>query len=158
MEFFADTANMEELKEMISWGVVDGCTTNPKIILREKGCNFETRMKEILSTLNGKPVSIEVTTNDTQEMIEEARKYNTWRGNVVVKIPMTENGLKAVKILGAEGIKTNVTAIMNKNQAVMAAKAGATYVSIFWGRIEDMGYDAQQVVRETVEVLEEFQI
>lgn len=151
MEIFADTANLDDLKELISWGIISGCTTNPKIIFEEKGCDFETRMKEILKLVDG-PVSIEVTTNDTNDMIKEAEKYSKWGSNAVVKIPMIVNGLKAVKSLKEEGIKTNVTACMNTNQAVLAAKAGATYVSLFWARIEDMGYNVENICRDTVDI------
>jgi len=151
MEIFIDTANLNDIKEIDSWGIIDGCTTNPKIVAQEKVGNFETRMKEILRIVNG-PVSIEVTTNDTDEMIREAEIYNSWGSNVVVKIPMTIEGLKTVKILTEKGIKTNVTACMNTNQAILAAKAGATYVSLFWGRIEDIGYNATKIVEETADI------
>lgn len=151
VEIFIDTANLSDIKEIMSWGIVDGCTTNPKIIFEEKGCNFEMRMKEILKLVKG-PVSIEVTTNDTGEMIKEAEVYNTWGNNVVVKIPMTIEGLKAVKVLKEKNIKTNVTACMNTNQAILAAKAGATYISLFWGRIEDLGYNATKIVEDTADI------
>jgi len=154
MEIFIDTANIEEIKEAISWGVIDGCTTNPKIVSKEN-VPFEARMKEILAIVDG-PVSIEVTTNDTNEMVVEAETYNKWAPNVVIKIPMTIEGLKAVNILSRKGIKTNVTAAMSMKQAVLAAKSGATYVSLFWGRIEDMGYDAEKVVGDTVQVFEKY--
>ena len=151
MQIFIDTANLKDIDEINEWGIIDGCTTNPKIVAQEKVGNFETRMKEILVKING-PVSIEVTTNDTQEMIKEAETYNSWGNNVVVKIPMTIEGLKAVKILTEKGIKTNVTACMNTNQAILAGKAGATYVSLFWGRIEDLGYNATKIIEETVNI------
>jgi transaldolase len=150
MEFFIDTANLDDIREALSWGVIDGCTTNPKIVATEK-VDFETRMKEIIKLVPG-PVSIEVTSNDWQEMVKEADIFTKWGPNVVVKIPMSLPGMKAVKILSEKGIKTNVTAAMCMKQAVFAAKAGATYVSLFWARIEDMGYDATAVVSETVEV------
>lgn len=155
MKIFIDTANLEKIKEISSWGIVEGCTTNPKIISKEEDANFEERIKKILEIVDG-PVSVEVTTNDPEKMIEEAEKYNKWGENVVVKIPMGPSGLKAVKILSEKGIKTNVTACMSMSQAVLAAKAGATYASLFMGRICDMGYDAKEVIRETVEVFEEF--
>jgi len=150
MEIFIDTAIVSEIREAQSWGVVDGCTTNPKLIAMAN-VDFEKTMKEILQEVHG-PVSIEVTTNNLDEMIKEAEHYNKWGSNVVIKIPMSIDGLKAVKMLTERGIKTNVTAVMSMKQAVLAAKAGATYVSLFWGRIEDMGYDAEQVIRETVEI------
>lgn len=153
MKIFIDTANVDEIKEMMSWGIIDGCTTNPKILFEEKGCNFEERMKEIINLVKG-PVSIEVTTNNTEEMVKEAEKYSKWGENVVVKIPMNVPGLKAVKVLNNREIKTNVTACMSTNQAVLAAKVGATYVSLFLGRIGDMGYDSFRVLEETVKIFE----
>lgn len=152
MEFFIDTANLEDINESLSWGVISGCTTNPIIVAKEKA-DFETRMKEILEIVDG-PVSIEVTTNDTKEMIKEAQEFVKWGKNVVIKIPMGIPGLKATKVLAEKGIKTNVTACMSLKQVVLAAKAGATYVSLFWGRIEDMGHNAQQVVSNAVDTFE----
>ncbi len=151
MEIFIDTANIGDIKEITSWGIIDGCTTNPGIVAKEKGCNFKERMIDILKLVNG-PVSIEVTTNDTNEMIKEAEEFNHWGKNVVVKIPMTIEGLKAVKVLREKNIKTNVTACMNMNQAILAAKSGATYVSLFWARIEDMGYNSSKIVEETADI------
>jgi transaldolase len=153
MEIFIDTAIISEIREAQSWGVVDGCTTNPKLIAMAN-VDFEKTMKEILELVKG-PVSIEVTTNDTEEMIREGEYYNRWGANVVIKLPMSIEGLKAVKVFKEKGIKTNVTAVMSCKQAVLAAKAGATYVSLFWARIEDMGYDAEQIVRDTVQIFNE---
>nr|MDO8084628.1 transaldolase family protein [Candidatus Sigynarchaeum springense]MDO8118498.1 transaldolase family protein [Candidatus Sigynarchaeota archaeon] len=151
MQFFADTANIDELKELISLGIVEGCTTNPTICLKEKGCNFETQMKKIIDLVNG-DVSIEVTSNKYEEMLKQARLFSSWGKNVVVKIPMNRDGLKAVFTLGKEGISTNVTACMATKQAILAAKAGAKYVSFFWARIEDMGHSAKDTVTSTVEL------
>ena len=153
MEIFADTASLDELKELLSWGIISGCTTNPKICAKE-GVEFKTRMKDILHLVNG-PVSIEVTTNDYDLMLKEAKEYSSWGKNAVVKVPMNANGLKAVKILKEMGIKTNVTACMSTKQAILPALAGADYVSIFWARIEDMGYNAQAVAEETVKVFKD---
>jgi len=153
MEIFADTASLDELKEFLSWGLVAGCTTNPKICADE-GVDFETRMKDILKLVKG-PVSIEVTTNDYELMVKEAKKYASWGKNAVIKIPMNINGLKAVKTLKEEGIKTNVTACMSTKQAILPALAGADYVSLFWARIEDMGYDAREITEQTVRVFRE---
>ncbi|MBU0758266.1 MAG: fructose-6-phosphate aldolase [Nanoarchaeota archaeon] len=153
MKIFADTANLDELNELLSWGVIDGCTTNPAIVSKEKGIDFETRMKEIIGLVDG-PVSIEVTSNDLDEMLKQSREFARWGKNVNVKIPMGITGLKAVNILKKEGISTNVTACMSMKQAVLAAKAGATFVSLFWARIEDMGYNAEQVVTETVDIFD----
>ena len=153
MEIFADTANLNELQEFNSWGVIDGCTTNPIICVKSGITDFEGHMKKILAMIDG-PVSIEVTTNDLDEMLMQAHMFATWGDNVVVKLPMNIPGLKATKVLSEEGIKTNVTACMSTKQAILAAKAGATYVSIFWARIEDMGYDASIVVKDTREILD----
>lgn len=153
MEIFVDSANVEEIKEIISWGIVDGCTTNPKIASMEKGKDFEQNTKEILKLVKG-PVSVEVTTNDLQEMLAEGRKYASWGKNVVVKVPMGIAGLKAVNILKQKGIKTNVTACMSSAQAIMAAKAGADYASLFYSRIGDMGYSPTRVVEETVRLFQ----
>jgi len=153
MEIFADTANLDELKEVISWGIVDGCTTNPKILSKEKGVNFEEHMKKVLKLVAG-PVSIEVTTNEYEGMVKEAEEYATWGKNAVIKLPMNENGLKAAAYLEKKGIHVNVTACMSVNQAILAAKTGATYVSLFLSRIGDMGYDGVDVIRKTVEIFD----
>ncbi len=153
MEIFVDSANIEEIKEIISWGIVDGCTTNPKIASMEKGKDFESNTKEILKLVNG-PVSIEVTTNDLNEMLNEGRKYASWGNNAVVKVPMGTAGLKAVKIFREEGIKTNVTACMSVGQAILAAKSGADYASLFYSRIGDMGYNPTRVVEDTVRMFQ----
>jgi len=153
MEIFADTASLDDLKELLSWGIISGCTTNPKICAQED-VEFEKRMKEILQLVKG-PVSIEVTTNDYNLMVEEAKKYASWGDNTVVKVPMNAPGLKAVKTLKEEGIKTNVTACMSAKQAILPALAGADYVSIFWARIEDMGYNAQTVAEDTVKAFKD---
>lgn len=153
MQIFADTANINEIQEFISWGVVDGCTTNPIICVKSGITDLEGHMAKILKMVDG-PVSIEVTTNDQQEMLEQAMMFATWGENVVVKLPMNVAGLKTCKILTERGIKTNVTACMSSKQAILAAKAGATYVSLFWARIEDMGYDAAAIVKETRDILD----
>lgn len=139
MKFFLDTANVEEIKRVNRLGLVDGVTTNPTIISRE-GRDFEEVIKEICSIVDG-PVSAEVIGLTTEEMVKEARVLASWAPNVVVKIPMTEDGLAAVNILSKEGIKTNVTLIFTVAQGLMAAKAGATYISPFVGRLEDIGAD-----------------
>jgi len=153
MEIFVDSANVEVIKEIISWGIVDGCTTNPKLASMEKDKDFEANTKEILKIVDG-PVSVEVTTNDLNEMLEEAQKYASWGKNVVVKVPMGIAGLKAVKVLKEKGIMTNVTACMSVGQAILAAKAGATYASLFYSRIGDMGYDPTKVVSDTARMFE----
>lgn len=144
MKFFLDTANVEEIKRINKLGLVDGVTTNPTIISRE-GRDFEEVIKEICSIVDG-PVSAEVIGLTCEEMVKEAREIAKWAENIVVKIPMTEEGLEAVNILSKEGIKTNVTLIFTVAQGLMAAKAGATFVSPFLGRLDDIGADGLELV------------
>lgn len=146
MKFFLDTANIDEIKRINQLGLVDGITTNPTIISKE-GRPFEEVIKEICDEVDG-PVSAEVIGLKYEEMVEEARKIAKWADNIVVKIPMTEDGLKAVHTLSQEGIKTNVTLIFTVSQGLMAAKAGATYVSPFLGRLDDIGTDGLKLVEE----------
>lgn len=146
MKFFLDTANMEEIERINQLGLVDGVTTNPTIIAKE-GKDFETVIKEICDLVEG-PVSAEVTSLDSEGMIREARVIHQWAENIVVKIPMTEAGLKAVHTIAKEGIKTNVTLIFSAAQGLMAAKAGATYVSPFLGRLDDIASDGIQLVSD----------
>lgn len=146
MKFFLDTANVAEIKRISQLGIVDGVTTNPTIISRE-GRDFEEVIKEICQLVEG-PVSAEVTGLTTEEMVEEARLIAKWASNVVIKIPMTNEGLAAVHILSKEGIKTNVTLIFSVAQGLMAMKAGATYISPFIGRLEDIGTDAYQLIAD----------
>lgn len=152
MKFFLDTANVEAIKKINSLGVVDGVTTNPTIISKE-GRDFEEVIKEICSIVDG-PVSAEVTGLKAEDMVEEARVIAKWADNVVVKIPMTSEGLKAVNILSQEGIKTNVTLIFTVSQGLMAMKAGATFISPFIGRLEDIGTDAYQLILELRHIID----
>ena len=137
MKFFLDTANIEEIKRVNDLGLCDGVTTNPSIIKKE-GRDFEEVVKEICKLVDG-PVSAEVTSYECEGMVEQARALSKWAENIVVKIPMTEEGLKAINILSKEKIKTNCTLIFSVSQGLMAMKAGATYISPFMGRIDDMG-------------------
>lgn len=154
MKFFLDTANVAEIKRINELGLVDGVTTNPTIIARE-GRNFEEVIKEICTLVEG-PVSAEVTGSQANEMIAEARILAEWADNVVVKIPMTEQGLKAVNVLSKEGIKTNVTLIFTVAQGLMAAKAGATYISPFLGRLDDIGTDSMELIKNLKKVLNNY--
>lgn len=144
MKFFLDTANIEEIKRINELGLVDGVTTNPSLIAKE-GRDFETVIKEIAQLVEG-PVSAEVIALDYDGMVAEARNLAKWAENVVVKIPMTEAGLRAVSTLSKEGIKTNVTLIFSVAQGILAAKSGATYISPFIGRIDDMGNDGMELI------------
>jgi transaldolase len=150
MKFFIDTANIEEIKEASSMGMADGVTTNPSLIAREKG-NFEDIIKEICKIVDG-PISAEVISLDTEGMLKEARHLASIHKNIVVKIPMTIDGIKATRQLSEEGIKTNVTLIFSPLQALMAAKAGATYVSPFIGRLDDISNEGLLLVEQIVEI------
>lgn len=150
MKFFIDTANIDEIKEAHSMGMVDGVTTNPSLIAKE-GRDFEEIIKEICQLVDG-PISAEVVSVDTQGMIKEARDLAKIHDNIVVKIPMTVDGLKATRQLSEEGIKTNVTLVFSPLQALMAAKSGATYVSPFIGRLDDLSQEGLLLVEQIVEI------
>jgi transaldolase len=154
MKFFIDTANIEEIKDANSMGMVDGVTTNPSLIAKEGG-NFEKIIKEICQLVEG-PVSAEVISIDVDGMVREARSLSKISKNIVVKIPMTINGIKATRILSGEGIKTNVTLVFSPLQALMAAKAGATYVSPFIGRLDDLSQDGLVLVEQIVEIYDNY--
>jgi transaldolase len=150
MKFFIDTANIDEIKEANSMGMVDGVTTNPSLIAKE-GRDFEEIIKEICQIVDG-PISAEVISIDTKGMIKEARHLAKIHDNIVVKIPMTVDGLKATRALSEEGIKTNVTLAFSPLQALMAAKAGATYISPFIGRLDDLSQEGLLLVEQIVEI------
>ncbi len=150
MKFFIDTANIEEIKEAAKMGMVDGVTTNPSLISKE-GRDFEEVIKEICEIVDG-PISAEVIATDTEGMVKEARHLAGIHDNIVVKIPMTVDGLKATRTLTGEGIKTNVTLVFSPLQALMAAKAGATYVSPFVGRLDDLSHEGLLLVEQIVEI------
>jgi len=150
MKFFIDTANIDEIKEADSMGMVDGVTTNPTLIAKEDG-KFEDIIKQICEIVDG-PISAEVISLEVDGMVDEARKLAAIHKNIAVKIPMTVDGLKAVRILSNEGIKTNVTLVFSPLQALMAAKAGATFVSPFVGRLDDLSQDGLVLVEQIVEM------
>lgn len=147
MKYFIDTANMDEIKEIHEWGVLSGVTTNPSLVAKEKDISFHDRLVEICELVGG-PVSGEVIALDAKGMIEEGRELAKLHEHIIVKIPMTEDGMKAVKVLSDEGIKTNVTLVFNTVQALTAARAGATYVSPFIGRLDDIGLDGLQLIED----------
>lgn len=150
MRLFIDSANVEEIREVSQWGVISGVTTNPSLIAKE-GRNFIQVVQEICSIVDG-PISAEVVSVKSQDMIPEAEDLAAIHPNVIIKVPMTDEGLKAVSILSNKGIKTNVTLVFSANQALLAARAGASYVSPFVGRIDDVGQDGLQVVADTVQI------
>lgn len=150
MKFFLDTANVSEIKEAVALGVVAGVTTNPSLIAKEKQ-DIKAVIKEIAQIVPG-PVSAEVISVTAAEMIPEGRELAKLAPNVVIKVPMNAEGLKTVSALAAEGIKTNVTLIFSANQALLAARAGASYVSPFVGRLDDISYDGIQLVKDVADI------
>lgn len=156
MKFFIDTANVEEIRKANDMGVICGVTTNPSLIAKE-GRDFNEVIKEITTIVDG-PISGEVkaTTVDAEGMIREGREIAQIHPNMVVKIPMTAEGLKAVKVLSAEGIKTNVTLIFSANQALLAARAGASYVSPFLGRLDDISTAGIDLIQDIVQIFDNY--
>src|SRR3989339_1646227 len=156
MQLFIDTANLDQIKKYAELGIIDAVTTNPSLIAKE-GVDYKTRIREILKVING-PISVEVTTENFEEMLSQARDYATWHENIYVKLPMTENGLKACRILSQEGIKINMTLIYQPMQALLAAKAGAAFISPFIGRLDDISQDGMQIIAEIMEIFVNYQI
>jgi transaldolase len=154
MKIFLDTASIESIKKFVDMGVVDGITTNPTLISREKG-HPEDIMREIVKIVKG-PVNLEVVGTNTEDMVEEGLRLKKFGENVVVKVPMTMDGLKAIKQLSEYKIKTNVTLIFSSNQALLAAKAGASYVSPFIGRLDDVGQEGMVVIKEIVQIFRNY--
>ena len=150
MKFFIDTANLAEIREANAMGILDGVTTNPSLIAKE-GRPFKETILEICGVVNG-PVSVEVTSTDSGGMCREAQQFAAWHKNVVVKLPTTKEGLKACKCLSEQGIRTNLTLCFSPNQALMVAKAGATYVSPFVGRLDDISHVGMDLVRDIVQI------
>jgi len=153
MKFFLDTANIDEIRTANEWGILDGVTTNPSLAARE-GREFREVAAEILELLGDRPVSLETVSTDAEGIIREARLLASWAPNVVAKVPILPEGLKALRVLREEGISTNVTLVFSANQGLLAGKAGATYVSPFIGRLDDRGHDGMQVVRDLVEIFD----
>ncbi len=161
MKIFIDTADLDEIREIASWGIVDGVTTNPTLV-KKSGRSFNEIIEEIFEIVDG-PISLEVISEKADDMVKEAKglvsKVNQkYRKNVAIKVPMTPEGLKATKKLKKEGIKTNVTLVFSANQALLAAKAGATFVSPFIGRLDDIGQEGMQIVEEIVEIFTNYDI
>ena len=154
MKFFLDTANLEDIKKYAAWGIVDGVTTNPSLIAKE-GVSLEKRIKEIAKVVDG-PISSEVISTKASGMIKEGREYAKWHKNIHVKLPMTPDGLIACKTLTEEGIKTNVTLIFSLGQALMAAKAGATLMSPFVGRLDDISDDGMALIADIVQAYDNY--
>jgi len=154
MKFFIDTANIEEIREANKLGVIDGVTTNPSLIAKE-GRDFKEVIKEICEIIDG-PISAEAVSPDAEGMVAEGRELSKIHENIVIKIPMTTEGIKATKKLSGEAIKTNVTLVFSPLQALMAAKAGATYVSQFVGRLDDVAHDGMGLVDKIIQIYENY--
>ena len=155
MKFFIDTANPGEIRKAYEMGVIDGVTTNPTLISKEN-IDFESLIHEICGIIQGLPISLEVLSLKSEGMIEEARKLTKMGENIVVKIPMTIEGLKAIKVLVSEGIKTNTTLVFSPTQALLAAKAGTTYVSPFIGRLDDISQKGMDLIEQIVTILNNY--
>jgi transaldolase len=151
MKFFLDTANLNEIREAAELGLVDGVTTNPSLVAKERGVDFKQHLAAICELVTG-DVSAEVTSRDTESMLREGREYATIAPNVVVKCPLTTDGLKATRQLTSEGIKVNVTLCFSAAQAILAAKAGAAYISPFMGRLDDIGQNGLELVSDIVAI------
>ncbi|MDA8212756.1 MAG: fructose-6-phosphate aldolase [Clostridia bacterium] len=154
MKLFIDTANVEEIRKANELGVICGVTTNPSLIAKE-GRNFREVVQEICSIVDG-PISAEVVSLEAEGMVKEARELAKIHPNIVIKVPMIPEGLKATKILSGEGIKTNVTLVFSANQALLAALAGATYVSPFVGRLDDIGQEGMELIRDIVHIFDQY--
>ncbi len=154
MKFFIDSANLDEIRQVAEMGLVDGVTTNPSLLAKE-GKGFKTTIMEIATMING-PISAEVVSPEYEAMLREAHTVSSWHPNVVVKVPFGPVGMRVVKKLSEEGIRTNVTLLFSVPQALIAAKAGATYLSNFVGRVDDMGAEGMIAVRDTVNMVKEY--
>ena len=161
MKIFVDTANLDEIRELATWGIVDGVTTNPTLVAKS-GRSFEEIIDEIFEIVDG-PISLEVVNEKADDMVKEAKILvskidQKFRKNIAIKIPMTPEGLKAVKLLTTEKIKTNVTLIFSANQALLAAKAGASFVSPFIGRLDDIGQEGMLIIEEIIDIFYNYDI
>ena len=157
MRIFLDTANIEQIRKAAKLGIISGVTTNPSLVSQEGQADYQAAIKEICSIIPG-PISAEVLGEEVESMIEQARDISTWAPNVVIKIPATITGLEATSILAKDNIKVNFTLCFSLNQALLGALAGATYVSLFVGRLDDVGHDGMQVVKDIVEVFNHYQL
>ena len=155
MKIFLDTANIDQIKKAAQLGIISGVTTNPSLLSKEATSDYETVTKNICSIIDG-PVSVEVLSEDAESMIEEARAKAAWAENVNIKIPITADGLRATSVLSKENIEVNMTLVFSPNQALLGAMAGATYVSVFIGRLDDVGQDGMNVVQDTIDILDNY--
>lgn len=156
MRLFVDTANIDDIRRVAAMGVVDGVTTNPTLVAKE-GVEYRDRVVEICEVIEG-PISAEGASTTAHELVEEGKRIASWHPNVVVKVPLTEDGLQATSILSSAGIQVNCTLVFSANQALLAARAGAAYISPFVGRLDDAGQDGMEVVHQTVQVFETYHL
>ncbi len=157
MKIYIDSANIDEIREAASWGILSGVTTNPTLIAKEKGSDFKRTIQEIAALVDG-PISAETTSWDAEVMIRQGREFAQWHPNVVIKVPSTTEGLKAVYQLAKDGIRCNVTLCFNANQALFAARAGAFIISPFIGRLDDISVDGMSLIREIVQIYRQHDI
>ncbi len=155
MQIFLDTANIDQIKQAAQLGIIKGVTTNPSLVSKEATSDYKAVTKKICSIISG-PVSVEVLAEDAEAMVKEARVKAKWAPNVNIKIPITAEGLKATSVLSKEGIKVNMTLCFSANQALLGALAGAAYVSIFIGRLDDAGQDGMQVIEDSMIILDNY--
>jgi len=155
MHIFLDTANIDQIRQAAELGIIGGVTTNPSLLSKEATSDYEAVAKTICSIISG-PVSVEVLAEDAESMIKEARLKASWAPNVNIKIPATADGLQAISTLSKGNVKTNMTLCFSANQALLGALAGATYVSIFVGRLDDAGHDGMQVVEDIINILDNY--
>ena len=157
MRIFLDTANIDEIRQAAKLGVISGVTTNPSLVAKEKRADMKAVVREVSSIVEG-PISAEVLSLEPEAMIREARDVSSWSPNVVVKIPMSASGLEAISVLSKEGVRTNLTLCFSLNQAILGAIVGATYISSFVGRLDDIGHDGMELVADIVKVYEHYKI
>ncbi len=157
MKFFLDTADIEEIRVAARWGVLDGVTTNPSLYAKVGGASYDSILQEICKITSG-PVSAEVVAEHADDMLEEGRHFAKLAPNIVVKVPMSEEGLEAISRFAEEGIKTNCTLIFSTNQGLLAAKAGASFISPFIGRLDDINQDGMTIIRELAEIISIYDI
>ena len=157
MRIFLDTANIDEIRQAAKLGVISGVTTNPSLVAKEKRADMKAVVREVSSIVEG-PISAEVLSLEPEAMIREARDVSSWSPNVVVKIPMSASGLEAISVLSKEGVRTNLTLCFSLNQAILGGIVGATYISSFVGRLDDIGHDGMELVADIVKVYEHYKI
>ena len=157
MRIFLDTANIDQIRQAAKLGIISGVTTNPSLVSKEGLSDYKAVVKEICSIIPG-PISAEVLVEGVEPMIEQARQISTWAANIVIKIPATTDGLQVTSSLAKEGIKVNFTLCFSLNQALLGALAGATYVSLFVGRLDDAGHDGMEVVKDIVDVFKAYEL